>query len=195
LDTNQSYDEKELLSRIAKGDEQAFGIFFNLYKDRFYFLVLKTTRSDVIAEEIVQDIFLKLWQKREMLVDIENPSSYFFTAVYRRIYIYFRKLALDKKILKVVCREEVTQNTTEEMVIFRESERYIKEAIAKLPPQQQLVYKLSKQDGYSREQIANELKISPHTVKNHLADALKFIRGYLQNFIFIVFLLYWFLKK
>jgi RNA polymerase sigma-70 factor (ECF subfamily) len=175
------YDEKALLSEIARGDERAFKKLFDLYKGRFYSVVLKMTRSDEVAEDIVQDVFMNIWNKRERLVDIDNPSSYFFTAVYRRVYHHYRKIAQEKKLLQVVPPVKESVNTTDEIVLARESNKLISQAISKLPPQQQRVFKLSKQEGLSREDVARQLQISPNTVKNHLADALKFIRTFLRD--------------
>lgn len=189
------YDDKALLAKIAVGDEDAFRELFNIYKERFYAVVLKMTQSDEVAQDIVQDVFMQIWDKRETLVDVDNPSSYFFTAVYRRVYHHYRKIALEKKLLQVVSHAKVSVNITDEMVLARESESLISQAIAKLPPQQKLVFKLSKQDGLSREDIARELQVSPHTVKNHLTYALKFIRTFLHNSAFTFPIIFWFFKK
>lgn len=180
-DCSSLYDEKVLLAEVATGDEQAFKKLFDLYKERFYSVTLKMTRSDEVAEDIVQDVFMNIWNKRERLADIDNPSSYFFTAVYRRIYHHYRKIAQEKKLLQVAPPVKQSGNTTEEMVLAHESDELISQAISKLPPQQQLVFKLTKQEGLSRDYVARELHISPNTVKNHLADALKFIRTFLRN--------------
>ena len=75
-----------LLIQIAQGDTKAFEQFFDSYKTRFYKAVLKMTGSKLAAEEIVQEVFMHLWHKKESLPEIENPDSYFFTAVYRRVY-------------------------------------------------------------------------------------------------------------
>ena len=174
-------DEKALLLEVAKGDEQAFRKLFDLYKERFYAVVLKMTRSDEVAQDIVQDVFMNIWSKRESLGDVVNPSSYFFTAVYRRVYHHYRKIALEKKLLQAVPAAKESVNTTDEMVLAHESNELISQAISKLPPQQQLVFKLVRQEGLSREDVAQQLKISPNTVKNHLADALKFVRAFLRN--------------
>jgi len=189
------YNEKELLASIAIGNECAFRKLFDLYKERFYSVALKMTRSDEVAEDIVQDVFMNIWIKRESLVDVDNSSAYFFTAVYRRVYHHYRKIALEKKLLRVAPPIKESVNTTEEMVLARESNELISQAIDKLPPQQQLVFKLSKQDGLSREDVARQLQISPHTVKNHLADALKFIRIFLHNSTLTFLILFWFFKK
>ena len=175
------YDEKALLAEIATGDERAFRKLFDLYKERFYSVALKMTRSDEVAEDIVQDVFMAIWNKRAGLVNVDNPSSYFFTAVYRRVYHHYRKVALERKLLQVIPPVKESVNTTDEMVLAHESSELISQSIAKLPPQQQLVFKLSKQEGLSREDVAQQLHISPNTVKNHLADALKFIRAFLRN--------------
>ena len=189
------YDEKELLAKIATGDERAFRKLFDLYKERFYAVALKMTRSDEVAGDIVQDVFMNIWSKRESLADVVNPSSYFFTAVYRRVYHHYRKTALEKKLLQAVPVVKESVNTTDEMVLAHESNELISQAISKLPPQQQLVFKLTKQEGLSREDIAQQLKISPNTVRNHLADALKFIRTFLRNSTLTFLILFWFLKK
>jgi RNA polymerase sigma-70 factor (family 1) len=189
------YDEKALLAKIACGDEHAFRKLFDLYKDRFYSVVLKMTRSDEVAEDIVQDVFMKIWAKRESLVHIDNPSSYFFTAVYRRVYHHYRKVASEKQLLQVALPIKEGVNTTDEMVMAHESKKLIFQAIAKLPPQQQIVFRLSKQEGLSREDIASQLHISPNTVKNHLSNAIKFIQAFLGNSTFISMIVLWFFEK
>lgn len=181
-------DEKELLALISEGNEAAFKKLYELYRVRFYAVVYKMTGSDEVAEDIVQDIFLKIWKKRASLVDIENPSSYFFTAVYRRVYQYYRKVALEKKFHRLQQVEENAGNTTAETVLVRESRQLLSKAVAQLPPQQQMVYKLSKEAGYSREDIAEHLNISPNTVKNHLARAMKFVQAYLKDFVVTIFI-------
>lgn len=189
------YDEKALLAAIAVGDERAFRKLFDRYKERFYSLVLKMTHCDEVAEDIVQDVFMNIWSKRESLADIDNPSSYFFTAVYRRVYHHYRKVALEKKLLQLAPSIKESVNTTEEMVMAHESKNLISQAIAKLPPQQQLVFKLRKEEGFSREEVASQLDISPNTVKNHLSNAINFIRAFLASSTFTSMIILWFFKK
>ncbi len=189
------YDEKALLGMIADGDERAFRQLFDLYNERFYAIALKMTRSDKVAEDIVQDVFMNLWIKRESLANVVNPSSYFFTAVYRKIYHYYRSEALNRKFLHSVSPVENFACATEERVLAHESEALISKAISQLPPQQKLVFKLSKQQGFSRADVAHQLNITPNTVRNHLADAIKFIRNFLRNTAYILPYLFWFFKK
>jgi len=189
------YDEKVLLSEIAAGSELAFRKLFDLYKERFYAVVFKMTNSHEVTQDIVQDVFMNIWAKRESLADVDNPSSYFFTAVYRRVYRYYRKIALEKRILLQQAPDGESANSTEEMILAHESNKRISEAVAKLPMQQQLVFMLSRQEEFSREDVARQLHISPNTVKNHLAKAITFLRSFLRDSALIFLLSSWFFKK
>ena len=193
---NSPYDDRELLIRISQGDESAFVVFFDLYKTRFFAVAYKMTRSREVAEELVQEIFLGIWQKKELLPEIENPSSYFFTTLYRKVFTYYRKLARERKLIEAASLDvSEFENTTDLTILSRDQVRMINEAIAQLPPQQQLVFRLTKQDGLSRQEVADQLKISPNTVKNHLANAIKFLETYLKNPSLIFFLFQFILKK
>ena len=163
------------------GDEKSFLILFDLYKDRFYAVAYKMTRTAETAREMVQEVFLKIWKNRETLPSISNPESYFFTMLYRQVYRHYKKLALERKLLSLIAESPAFRDITDETLLARESERLINEAVARLPRQQQLVFRLSKQDGMSREQVAEILQISPNTVKNHMAEAMKYIRTYLKH--------------
>lgn len=181
------YDEKLILLRIADGDEKAFRAFFNHYRDRFYAVVLKMTRSDAVAEEIVQETFFSIWQKRELLREVEKPESYFFTAVYRRVYRHYKKLALDRKAAAHIADTWGAGEEEGDAILFQESQRLVEEAIRQLPQQQQLVFRLSRQQGLNRDQIAAQLNISPNTVRNHMADAIKSVRAYLKRAALLMF--------
>lgn len=170
--------DKVLLKRIAQEDDKnAFRIVFDRYKDRFYAAALKMTHSPDTAEEIVQEVFVALWQRRSGLQDVENPVSYLFTIVYNTISRHFKKLAVEKSMKsKILEKAQRAENYTEQIVLEKESRQWLQHIINRLPSQQQLIYKLSKEDGLSRSEIAKQLDISPNTVKNHLLKAMQFIR-------------------
>lgn len=169
--------ELALFRRISRGDEPAFREIFEHYKRPFYAAALKMTRSHATAEEVVQDVFVNLWQHRASLDRVEQVSAYLFAMVYHEITRHFRQEALQRKLKQgVLERFPQEDESTEQLLNLRECESSIREAVESLPPQQQLIYRLSKQEGRSREEIADLLHISPHTVKNHLLRALKQIR-------------------
>jgi len=176
------YHIKILLKQIAAGDEYAFRIIFDHYKAPFYGAAFKMTRSAHIAEEIVQEVFVTIWVKRELIAAAGSPADYIFTILHNCIYAHFRKLALERK-LKSHLKEE--RNESEELIetllLEKENRAILENVISQMPPQQGLVYKLAKQEGWSREEIAKRLNISPNTVKNHLAAAVKYLRSYFRN--------------
>lgn len=183
--------DKTLLKRIARDDERAFRIIFDRYKERFYAAAWKMTRSSDMSEEIVQEVFLSLWLHRSVLSDVENPASYLFQVVYNTIAAHFKRLAVQKALkAKAYGKWPDSGNYTEEKVLEKESYQILHQIIRQLPLQQQLIYKLSKQDGLSRNEIAERLHISPNTVKNHLLKAMKFIKAQWGEALLIAIILF-----
>jgi len=191
---------RALLVQVAGGDESAFRTFFDTYNKRFYKAVLKMTGSASAAEEIVQELFMQLWQKRANLAAIENPDSYFFTAVYRKVYRYYKSEARLSRLYQDLIENGTsiasnTANTTEEMVMASESDQLILSAIEKLPAQQKQIFTMSKWQGMSREEIATALHLSPNTVRNHLYQAIKFIKSQMGASYLAVCICSWLLEK
>lgn len=180
LPTNQLYDEKQLLSRVANGDEEAFTLIFKKYQQKIYALAYHLTESFVYAEEIVQDVFLKIWLRQAQLPAIDNFEAYLFIVARNHIYSYLKGIAKREIVnteLDINIPKEET--TPENLFFYKEYDRLLEEAVRKLPGQQYEVYCLSKIEGYSRDEVAEKLKISPGTVKVHLARAMRSIRGFL----------------
>jgi RNA polymerase sigma-70 factor (family 1) len=184
-----TYDEKALLQKIASGDERAFRRIFDLYRDELYQVALQLTKSFTTAEEATQDVFVGLWVSRAHLIKVDDPRSYLYKILLNRISRY---LAIDNRqqIIRNAQRfRELYGNTTEELVAARESQRLIDEAIGQLPPQQKRVYQLSRQEGLTTVEIADQLNITPLTAKSYLRDAMKFIRSHLKDVAFVTLLL------
>lgn len=169
------------MQQVAAGDQKAFRVLFDQYKERFYAVARKMTRSDDTAQEMVQEIFIKIWQNRYSLSQVNDADAYLFTILYRQIFRHYKKLALERKLLRLIAESPAFRNVTDETVLARESQRLINEAVAQLPPQQQQVFLLSKQQGLTREQVAEKLRISPNTVRNHLAEAIRHIKLHLKQ--------------
>jgi RNA polymerase sigma-70 factor (ECF subfamily) len=170
--------------------EETFTSLFYSCKERVFAYVLAVSHSHYIAEEITQEIFLKLWLFRDHLYLVENPEAYLFTIARNKTLNHLRKARYDEKLmedLKGLMRP--SSNNVEEHISSSESDRLLQEAITLLSPQRQLVYRLSRYQGLNHEEIAEEMRLSRSTVKNHLVHALRFIRTYLDNngiFIFIL---------
>jgi RNA polymerase sigma-70 factor (ECF subfamily) len=176
-----SYDEISLLSAIAKGDEAAFRQLFDRYWDNIYGVAFAFTKSPVIAEEMAQDVFVKIWLKRADLPQVKKFGDYLFIIARNHIFSALRKKIQEQPFSDHLLNyfQEVS-NTPENRLLLRETEHLLLKAIEQLPPQQHLIYCLSREQGLNQEEIAAKLDISKNTVKSHMSKALRFIRNYLQ---------------
>jgi len=173
--------------------EETFDSLFETYKERLFGYILAVAHSRYLAEEITQEIFLKLWLCRNELHRVENLESYLFSIARNKMLNHLRKANYDEKLIdELKSRMKPRSNDVEEQISLSESDRLVQEAITLLSPQRQLVYRLSRNQGLDHRQIAKHLRLSRHTVKNHLVQALRFIRIYLDNngvYIFILAIL------
>jgi RNA polymerase sigma-70 factor (family 1) len=173
-------DKKILFQRLARGDEAAFRVIFDLYKDRLYFIVLKMVRLRTVAEEVAQDILTNIWVNQNKFKDIVDPEAYMISMTYNGVFSHMKRIAKDQKLLKeLVNFVEKESVTVEDLLVSKESLHSISAAVAALPAQQKRVFSLSRERGMSYKQIAGELDLSIHTVRNHLAQAIKNIRSHL----------------
>jgi RNA polymerase sigma-70 factor (family 1) len=182
LDPASSYNDHELFLGIAGGDETCFRALFERYKQKLYFFLLKVVRNEADAEELVQEVFMRIWISRFALGKVENPASYIFiTARNRALDLLIKGLKDEGLKTHLYHHSENSGNETEETILFRESRELIDRAVQTLPVQQKLVYELSRHQGSSREEIAQALQLSQNTVRNHLAAAIKSIREFLEE--------------
>lgn len=166
-----------LLKYIAEGSEEAFRELFDRYKSSFYAVAFRMSRSAYVAEEIVQEVFVQIWLKRQLIAKARNPSGYLMSILHNCVYAHFRKAAKEKRIQELLAETMQEHEAGPEWVILEKEHRgIIEKIINRLPPQQKMIYKLAKQEGVSREKIANQLNLSPNTVRNHLAAAVDYLR-------------------
>lgn len=162
-------------------DDESFKCLFDNYKNRLYGYVLAITHSHYTAEEITQEIFIKLWLCRDVLQQVENLDGYIFTIARNKTFNHLRKAAYDVRLMKEL-QERASlgepANNVEERAMVSEYDRLLQDALALLSPQRRLVFQLSRQRGLNHEEIAQQLQLSRHTVKNHMVEALRFIRHY-----------------
>ena len=171
-------NEKRLLSEIAAGDEFAFREIFDYYRRPIYAYAMHLLKNEVLADEIIQDVFLKVWLQRDQLNGILHFRGWLYT-VARNKMIDALKFQMRENTFKNAAQLAVITNETEELLLEREYDHLVDEAIDALSPKQQLIYNLSRKKGLKHEEIASQLNISTNTVKTHLVQALRTMRKHL----------------
>ncbi|HVG13974.1 MAG TPA: sigma-70 family RNA polymerase sigma factor [Chitinophagaceae bacterium] len=169
-------NESELLLLIQNGDEAAFTIIFHHYRNWLYSIALKLSGSSLLAEEVVQDVFLKIWLKRGDLHHVKNFQAYLYVVVQNTMYKVLKKSAgVLTEPLEIV--HEHTTNTFD-VVLDNDYKSLLQQGVERLPGQQKQVYQLIRERGFNRKEVASLLGIDPETVKFHLSKAVKNLWNY-----------------
>jgi len=175
-------DDIKLLKATAKGDHIAFSALFEAKYSNLYTFAVKLTRSEVLAEEIIQDVFLNIWLNRASLETIVNFDAYINRITRNLSFNALRNIAKDKVLVdSLEADENFPDHTTEQSLAYKDTLQLMQDAIAKLPPQQQAVYTLCHKEGLTYEQAAIRLNVAPSTVHSHMKAALGGLRKHLKK--------------
>jgi len=155
---------------------------FNTYRVFLYKFFIKHVKIRSLADDLTQDILVKLWERKDQIYSVDNIDAWLYTLATNHLKNHYRKLATERKHQESVWQEiEWHSNTIMRDIYKRELEQEIETLLETLPPRQKEIYVLSRQKGLSLEEISEVLNISPNTVKNHLVKALKVVRGGLNT--------------
>ena len=169
------------IKELKDGDEFYFKQVFDQYHQKLYFFILYKTKSDYIAEEVVQMAFTKLWQCRQTLKEEYTISTQLFRIATTILIDYLRKYNNKDAVtagLDVVNIEKGIDSTTEKM-IGAELQKRISEAVNDMPPVRKQVFEMSREHGMSYREIAETLSVSSKTVETHIYKALKQIKKHI----------------
>lgn len=180
MSTNPSHSTRALLLKIADGDAHAYRQFFNRYWNRIYQVAFQLLKTREEAKDAVQIVFARLWEKRAMLTEVENPDSWLFIMARNTMLNMLKQQANARHSgMEEVLPED--GHTPAMQLEYKQTDALIQEAIAQLPPQQSLIFRLSREQGLTHPQIASKLKIAPATVKSHIIRALSYVRAYVRK--------------
>lgn len=189
----------EIFILVSEGDEEAFKVLFDTYRPNIYTTVLRITNNEWLAEDIVQDTFVKVWINRHILTTIDNFETW--------LYVLSKNITLDlikkQKNYKIFAQEEAktalisVYPEADYLTQDKDFQHLLDNAIDRLPNKQKETYRLIREQYLKREEVAAILKVSPETVKSNLDQAMKSIRAYclanMKDVPFII-LLHFFLK-
>ena len=170
-------NEANLLALVAKGNQRAFTELFDAYYKQLGEYIYKLTDSIEVTEEIVQDVFIKVWLKKETLPELDNFCYYLFILSRNQALNHLRKEANDKVRQLEWSKQWDEDYLPDDCSVSEQYRQLLDTAVEKLPPQQKKVYKLSREQRLKHEEIAKILNISPETVKKHIKLALRFIKS------------------
>jgi RNA polymerase sigma factor (sigma-70 family) len=171
------------LLRIAEGDESAFNTIFEVYRDKLYNYLLKITKSPEISEEIVIDIFVKLWVGRTLVQQIDRLECFLHKVAYHKAVDFLRTTSRHNRLQNAYIDRvgAEPEKRADEILIDAQCMQLLREAVLQLSPQRRLIYTLSREQGLTHDQIAAALSLSRNTVKNSMMAAVKSIGEFLQH--------------
>lgn len=178
----EGYTELELLEEIAGGNESAFNLLYDKYAGKVYAMGIKYLKSPFLAQDAVQEIFVKIWNNRGQLPYVRSFPAWLGTISRNQLINELQK-QVPMEVLEEShprARHEIVPVAGSE-IDFRELEQLIKKGVESLSPRQQQIYKLSREEGLNHKKIAVQLSISYDVVREHMSKALKNLRIFLEN--------------
>jgi len=176
------HTDYELVERLQKGDVEAFDLIYYKYSRNLYAFGLKYLRSAEEAEELVQSVFLKIWETHAILNKESSFKSYIFTITYNDICKLFRRRSYKQKFMEdTIYENSQSSSESEDSIDSRSLLDRVHTIIEKLPERQKTIFLKSRKEFKSTREIAEEVGLSPGTVDNYVSESLKFIRYHLQK--------------
>ncbi|OQP59588.1 hypothetical protein A3860_36985 [Niastella vici] len=177
-DTN----EKDLLNQLIIGDEAAFRQIYLLYSGRLYGNILKLVKSKAVAEEILQEVFIKIWEHRRHIDVNQSFRSYLFRIAENKVCNFYVKASRDRALINTLTGiMSSNYSHVEEAIVSREQAAFLQHAIDTLPPQRKQVFQLCKIEGKSYEEVSALLGISTSTISDHIVKANRFLKEYARK--------------
>ena len=174
-------DLDDLIGRLKKDDKEAFNLLFYMYADKLFKFSLTFFNDEAEAEEIVQEVFLKIWIKRHAIKDPFSFNAYIYTIAKNMIFNNLKKNVYKRKYESYQYNtKQRHENSTENEVIYEETKQRIEVALNKLPKKRKEIFLMSRRDGLKNREIAEKLDISIKTVESHMSLTLKYMRDILQ---------------
>lgn len=176
------HSEKLLVKQFMQGNEKAFSTLFNTYRDDVYAYSVSMLKTPILAEGIVQDVFLNIWEQKDRLNPNLSFKSYVFTITRNLTFNLISKVANNRKLKEeVFYTSQKAYSPIEDKIAEAEYEIIKNKAIEQLPPKRRIIFEMSRNKGMSYKEISSELNISVSTVKGQTSKALATIREFLRT--------------
>ncbi|SEW36471.1 RNA polymerase sigma factor [Chitinophaga arvensicola] len=172
-----SHEEAVLLQKLQQGDTEAYITLYNQYYPSLYTYILHFIHVPELAEDALQEVFVKIWEVRERIRPELSFSGYLYRITRNHVFKLLKKITADEALrLQVMQGLQQQTEDADTQLLWKQYESLLHEAIAQLPPQRQKVFRLCREESKSYEEVAIELGISRNTVKEHMVLAMKSIK-------------------
>lgn len=173
----------ELILLIQKNDRVAFYNIYERYSKRLYGFVLRYIKQKEDTEEIVQEVFVKIWESRNKIDAYSSFESYLFTIAYNTTISLLRKRTIEQKYLEHLKSLQQPDNSPDliDEIHFNELNDRVQTLLNELTPRQKEIFQLSREEGLSHDEIAKKLNISLNTVKKHMGNTLSFLKSQIDS--------------
>lgn len=171
------FNEVEALLKLSHGDEVSFEAIYKKYSPGLYSRLIKILKSGTMAEDILQDVFIIVWNNREKIDTNRCFQAYLSCIAVHKCYDHFRKIARTNKVYSKLPLTENQYTLNDQVLINKEESTVLFKTIELLPPKRKLIFRLCKVDGKSYEEVSNQLGISISTISDHIVKANTFIRS------------------
>jgi RNA polymerase sigma-70 factor (ECF subfamily) len=178
----ENRNERELVNELIRGELPAFDALFEKYYKKLYYFALGYLRSEEDAEDLIQEVFVKIWETRKDIKEYLSFNSFLYTITYHAVLKHFRKKGREKKYVDRYAAglKEYIDITTAEVEYSNTLER-VNIFVEQLPEKRKQIFIMSRYEGFDNTEIAKKLNISKKTVENQIYQALKFLRTQLNK--------------
>ncbi|RKD90898.1 RNA polymerase sigma-70 factor [Mangrovibacterium diazotrophicum] len=173
------YNERNLLESLAKGDRQAYNLLYLMYAPKVEVFVEKLVKNKETAEDITHNVFLQVWEKKDIISKVNSFNQYVFKMARNSVFDLFDHNLIKMRYKKSIESKgsfSVLRTESEEEIHTKDLSMLIDLTINRMPPKRKIVFLMSRKEGLSHKEIAEKLNISTRTVENHLAQAREEIR-------------------
>jgi RNA polymerase sigma-70 factor (ECF subfamily) len=180
LETPAPYNENKLLEELRAGNQAAFTQLYHRHSVRLYYNILALVKDELIAEELLQEVFSRIWRRREHIRIEKGFAAYLTVACRNRVFDFFQQLQKEHALYsRIKAVAAIHYSHIEEALLAKENGELLQKALDSLPPQRRRAFELCKLRGLSYREASEEMGISLSTLKDHMTNAFEAIRAYI----------------